>query len=232
MIITIANEKGGVGKSTIAWNLAIALSKLFPNKLEIIDLDHGKTFKFGVSARIRQKKDGITNLKVHEEITNIDTLSRWYHNVYDETNKKIVLIDTGGYDSDINVIAIGIANIVIVPTNNHLREINNLKNYFQIIDKIGEKIKRKIKLSIVYNKIHPSTSIESLRKQFDEVIESYAKDKNIEIDFFQTFIKLLKDFDESYWDGLSVCEIDCNTKAKTDFEQFIFEIVSKINQIK
>ena len=37
MIIAISHQKGGVGKSTIAFNLAVWLSKSY--KIEVIDLD-------------------------------------------------------------------------------------------------------------------------------------------------------------------------------------------------
>ncbi|WP_430742001.1 hypothetical protein [Sulfurimonas denitrificans] len=37
MILTISHQKGGVGKSTIAWNIGAHFSKLLP--ITILDLD-------------------------------------------------------------------------------------------------------------------------------------------------------------------------------------------------
>lgn len=37
MILTISHQKGGIGKSTIAWNIGVHFSKLLPTT--IIDLD-------------------------------------------------------------------------------------------------------------------------------------------------------------------------------------------------
>ena len=43
MIITIAHTKGGVGKSTLAWNLAHSL-KATGKIVRIVDLDFQQTF--------------------------------------------------------------------------------------------------------------------------------------------------------------------------------------------
>ena len=44
MIIAVAHQKGGVGKSTIVWNLAQALSKSY--EIEIVDIDIQKTLTY------------------------------------------------------------------------------------------------------------------------------------------------------------------------------------------
>ena len=41
MIISVSHQKGGVGKSTLAYNIAVELSKLYP--VEIVDLDVQQT---------------------------------------------------------------------------------------------------------------------------------------------------------------------------------------------
>ena len=54
MIITISNQKGGVGKSTIAWNVAVELSKQTKKHLRILDLDAQKTLT--MTNQLRNKK--------------------------------------------------------------------------------------------------------------------------------------------------------------------------------
>ena len=52
MIIAISHQKGGVGKSTIAWNLAIALQKKY--KVELVYLDIQKTLTYTNKIRKNQ----------------------------------------------------------------------------------------------------------------------------------------------------------------------------------
>jgi chromosome partitioning protein len=44
MIIAVAHTKGGVGKSTIAWNIATALKE--SHNVELIDLDFQRTLTY------------------------------------------------------------------------------------------------------------------------------------------------------------------------------------------
>ena len=65
MIITVINQKGGVGKTTVSVNLAYTLSKI-KNNIGLIDLDPegGATISFGMK---REKKE----LKLGEKSVNI-----------------------------------------------------------------------------------------------------------------------------------------------------------------
>ena len=50
MIITVGNTKGGVGKTTIALNLAIAL-KLDGHDVWLVDADRQKTAQIAIDVR-------------------------------------------------------------------------------------------------------------------------------------------------------------------------------------
>jgi chromosome partitioning protein len=54
MIITLSHQKGGVGKSTLAWNLIVEYSK--NRKIYVIDLDIQKTITYSI--QIRKNKLG------------------------------------------------------------------------------------------------------------------------------------------------------------------------------
>jgi chromosome partitioning protein len=54
MLIVVSHQKGGVGKSTIAWNLATILQENF--NVELVDLDIQKTLTYANEIRKQQPK--------------------------------------------------------------------------------------------------------------------------------------------------------------------------------
>ncbi|HHB94151.1 MAG TPA: ParA family protein [Campylobacterales bacterium] len=54
MLIVVSHQKGGVGKSTIAWNLATILQESF--NVELVDLDIQKTLTYANEIRKQQPK--------------------------------------------------------------------------------------------------------------------------------------------------------------------------------
>ena len=59
MIITLSHQKGGVGKSTLAWNMIVEFSK--KRMVSVIDLDMQKTITYGI--QIRKNKLGQGSIK-------------------------------------------------------------------------------------------------------------------------------------------------------------------------
>ena len=55
MIVTISHQKGGVGKSTILWNLIVEYSKL--GNVHVIDLDSQQTITSSVEVRKNSGRD-------------------------------------------------------------------------------------------------------------------------------------------------------------------------------
>ena len=70
-IIVIAHQKGGVGKSTIAANIAVELSKLY--EVNVIDLDFQKSLTYFNHRRINEKLKAlnIVNINTPENLKNI-----------------------------------------------------------------------------------------------------------------------------------------------------------------
>lgn len=87
IVITVASQKGGVGKTTIATNLAVCFAKE-KYKVELIDADPQKSSM--VFRELREKDDIAcsenTSTKMHLDIPN--------KNCYD-----IIIIDAGGRDT-------------------------------------------------------------------------------------------------------------------------------------
>lgn len=178
-IITIAHTKGGVGKSTIAWNLAHSLLHK-EEKVTIVDLDFQQTLFFINSLSENPKLEVLQPQSASELIEIIDN-----HNGY-------LIIDVGGFDSDINRIAISRANKILIPISESVTEIIGFKTFESILDEIDA-----TSINMVLNNIHP------LQKDFTDV-ENAVKNNNIKL--LKTIIRQRKTYKSVLSVGNSVFE--------------------------
>jgi chromosome partitioning protein len=149
MIITVGHSKGGVGKSTVAYNLAYSLKEK-NKKVTIVDLDFQQTLFF-----------------IHQlaEFPTIDVLQpKSASELIDiiEKNKEYLIIDIGGFDSDINRIALSYADKVIVPISNSVTDVIGFKTFEAILSEIN----MKGSMHLLLNNVHPLT------KNFDDIKEA------------------------------------------------------------
>lgn len=151
MILTVAHSKGGVGKSTLAWNLANALTKeKNTKKIKIIDLDFQQTLYFlnllaGNRFEVLQPKSTSELLQVLEN--------------ENPKEGEYIIVDTGGFDIDINRVAVDKANKVLVPLSPSPMDILGFETFKATLE-------NNHKISIVLNNIHPLqqdfTAVENL----------------------------------------------------------------------
>ena len=115
-IITIANQKGGSGKSTIAVNLAVKLLES-SNKVLVMDTDPQKSIESFTNIR-ESESNAKKNLKYF-------TLSNRTGNIAESLKQFIelyeyILIDTGGIDSQESRKAMLYADSIISVSYTHL----------------------------------------------------------------------------------------------------------------
>jgi chromosome partitioning protein len=202
--IVIAHQKGGVGKSTIASSLAVELSKKY--NLTVLDLDKLKSLTYFNSVR---KNSNLKPLNILHANT-IDELKNLINN-----NKDILLIDVGGFDSDVNRIAILGGDLIITPVSDSGIEQAGLLSFKEILNQI-RKHRKDLTAHILLNRIHPSAST-SLQELYDFINEHEEFSK------LDTIIRDRTEYKRAYESGISV--IEQGGKAATEMNNLVLEII-------
>ena len=126
MILLVAHTKGGVGKSTLAWNIAHSL-KVHGENVKIIDLDFQQTLFFvnSIAAKRNQETIEVLQPKTGSELLEII-------NNYDG----YIVIDAGGFDNDINRIALSNATKILVPISPSAVEVIGFMTFETILNDV------------------------------------------------------------------------------------------------
>jgi len=205
MLIAIAHQKGGVGKSTVATNLAVELF------LPVVDLDSQHSVKLFAAVRKSEKGREL-------EVYTPETVSELKEVLSKERD---LLVDSGGYDNDLNRYVLAVADCVITPVAPSQIEVFGLLKFLKIVQKAFE-VNSDLKVYVLINNAYP----QSKRK-----IEELKKFVNEETPFevLDTVLHRRVDYQTAYLEGLSVCELNPNGKACSEFKFLLKELQNKCN---
>lgn len=208
MIISISHQKGGVGKSTIAFNLAVELAKDY--KVEVVDLDVQRTIT--ATQKIRSNNENLKPLKINY-LNNESEFESFFKNKDKDT---LYIFDTGGFDSSLNRNAIYFSDLVITPVSDKFNEVSGLMKFKEILEELEEVTKSDMKVHVLLNNINPQI------KKFDS-IKAFLN-SNKEFVLLDSILKTRVDYDKASWLGKSVFEYNRDSKASEEFEALINEI--------
>jgi chromosome partitioning protein len=211
-IITIAHQKGGVGKSTIASNLAVEFSKLYPTS--VLDLDLQRSLSAFASSR------GDREPKLN--MLTCPASSNDLMQLMDNHKKGILLIDTGGFDIDIQRIAMFGADLILTPVGDSPMELHGLSVFAKTIAKLQE-ARSDLKASIILNRVHPFAG-----KSLDELIKDILSSAGGEFEVMEAVIRDRKAFKEAYYLGMSVGEYHPKSEAEKEISLLINDIEKKL----
>ena len=211
MIITISHQKGGVGKSTLAYNIAVELNRKF--KVEMIDLDVQQTVSAYNNLRhiMGQKPILVKIFTGDKEFVD-------YVNDVDENT--LVIVDSGGFDSSLNRIAILASDFLITPVSTEFTEILGLEKYQSILKQLEDVSGEKVVTNVVLNKVNPN------QKNFNDIIDFVNSSDNFKL--METIIRRRVDFANSVAHGFTVKELDKKSDSAKELKMLLKEIKNKV----
>lgn len=207
MIITVAHSKGGVGKSLLAWHLAIGM------KIPIVDLDFQKTLVYTNNLRKINNYVPLEIIQPDSPETFIQLMDEW-------PEDKNIIIDVGGFDSNLNRAALYISDLIITPAVDRVTEMAGLHKFHTIIDELSKKMDVDIKANVLLNDISPSAKDFSIIEDMVEGLEHF--------ELMSSRIAHRADFYKTMEEGKGVSELK-DGKAKKELKKLIKEIKKREN---
>lgn len=208
-IITVANSKGGPGKTTIATNLAVEFSH-DGHRVLLVDADvQGSSLKF---RKVRKKRQ----VEVKQEINAMAFIEPTLDLDLPSFNYDYIIVDVGGADSEVFRSAILAADLVLIPTRPSQYDIWEAKETIETLEKC--RMKKDIPARLVLNQVIPNTNISSSSR---EALKHFAA----KAELARTQLGLRVAFEESVNFGEGVSEFEPGGKAVKELQGLYCEVL-------
>lgn len=221
MVFTVANEKGGSGKTTFALNLAGILSTEYPEIL-LIDSDPQQNSNDFASLREKRELQNIFTCiakQGNDFITTINTMKNKFNHL---------VIDTQGSDSPTTRTAMGLADIIIVPVVPSILDFMALDSFLDTCNNCAA-INQNQKTFIVMNRLSSNSFLASKTQEAIDFVKKQVEQLNNDrIQAMDTLLYERQTFRNSFLEGKLICELQNKDKASTEFYDFYNELKNKI----
>lgn len=217
MVISIINEKGGSGKTTLGVNLAARLAEDGDNVL-LIDADPQKSTEVFSDLRNESGLKPLFSNVCKTGVALSDEINRMKNN-FDS-----IVVDTGGRDSKEMRKAMLVSNAIIIPTIPSQYDVHILDHMLDIYNDIIDLNPNLLGL-ILINRVSPNPFLVKELKSLKEYILETKKEKHLNnIHMFNAVIYERQAYRKSVMYGKSLKEYcNANDKALVDFEEFYKE---------
>ncbi len=212
MILTLSHQKGGVGKSTVAWNLAVNFSKIIDTR--IIDLDTQRSLT--VTNALRKEHNLVPIQMLH-----FNTAEELAEYAQKDSDDVLTIIDSGGFDSAYNRIAIIASDLLITPVSDKPFDLMGLQKYEEILKSLSDIQGETLKTHILFNNINPAM------KRFGDLIEFICMSEHFEL--LASVLRQRVDIAHSVGEGKSIKEYRIFSRADQEMDELFQEVKSILN---
>ena len=211
MIITVANQKGGAGKSTIVINIALILAGLSRKPtVALVDTDKQRSCVQTLQGHERE------NLKIYEAAEKPDK-------VIQELSEKFIIVDTPPHSHEIAHLAAALSDVVIIPVQPSPLDIRAAADTVQALQAI-QKHMPNLQCCFLVNRIAGGTI---LAKEIKSTLERFYP-----FPVLETMLHDRQAYKQSLITGQSVLEYDKRSAAAQEMEKLVIEIVKAAKNIK
>ncbi len=203
-IISISNQKGGVGKSTIAFNLAAALAN---NKhtVFVVDADPQGTVSMWAKARARHESNKINpNITFTENPWTPEEILK----LSQKQNYDFVIIDCGPANNKATKATLVVSNLTIIPVSPSPLDINSARSTIGLIEEGASRGATKSKVYLLISKKIVGTNLAKEARDTCQMLK---------LPILKTEISQRVALCESAITGQSVLEYAPNSTAAEEF---------------
>ena len=138
-----------------------------------------------------------------------------------DNEKRISIIDVGGFDSDMARVAIASADLIITPVSDKNFELLGIKTFEKTLQAISAAIDDTVIVKVLLNNLNPKKS------KLDDLIVFLSKSSHFEL--LDSVLRTRADFDRSVGVGKNVIEFDKDSKAAKEIKSLIKEVIYILN---
>jgi chromosome partitioning protein len=223
MIIPVINQKGGVGKTTTAVNLASRLAKM-EHKTLLIDLDPQANATIGLGLKPQERafvkidfSQYLSVMPSSKELSFKDLENDYVKNILKKETHEFVLIDCPPVLNYLSINALTAGDFAVIPLKSgDYYSLYGLKDILSTIESANDNL---LDFKILVTNIDERRSITS--HFIKKLIETVGKDK-----LFSTGIRIDSKLQEAPFTGKAIDLYDQNSKGSIDYGDLAMEILN------
>lgn len=247
-IITIANHKGGVGKTATAQNLGASLANM-GFKILLIDLDAqaNLSISFGIDSpekTIYEALKGEIKLPIYNVKTNLDVVPSnlnlsaieiemlsqagrdfFLKNLIEDMdfNYDYIIIDCPPSIGVLTVNALTASNGVVIPMEAHFLAVQGISKLYEIINIVKKRLNFKLEvLGVLITKFDKRTTLQN------DIKKAIYEDGNNHV--FNTYIRINTSIAEATYKGQDIFEYAPSSNGARDYNELGKELIELLNK--